>query len=104
VSVTTGSASNVLTVPSSAVTSVGGTHSVTVVAGGKQTRTAVQVGLEGDQLTEITSGLTAGQTVVLTTATSTSGSNSFPRGDFPGGGIGGGGLVVNGSAPAGGAK
>ena len=98
---TTGTASNVLTVPSSAVTSAGGAHSVTVVADGKQTRTTVEIGLEGDQLTEITSGLTAGQTVVLATATGSTGTGNFPRGDFPGGGLGGG-LVVNGNAPGGG--
>jgi macrolide-specific efflux system membrane fusion protein len=103
VTVTTGTASNVLTVPSSAVTSAGGVHSVTVVADGKQTRTLVEIGLEGDQLTEITSGVTAGQTVLLATATSTSGTGNFPRGDFPGGGLGGGGLVVNGT-PAGGGR
>ncbi|WP_426563627.1 efflux RND transporter periplasmic adaptor subunit [Angustibacter sp. McL0619] len=104
VTVTTGSASNVLTVPGSAITSAGGTHTVTVVANGKSTRTPIEIGLEGDQLTQVTSGLSAGQTVLLTTATSTSGgSGSFPGGNFPGGGLGGG-LVTNGNGPAGGGK
>jgi macrolide-specific efflux system membrane fusion protein len=104
VSVTTGSRSNVLTVPSSAITGSGSNHTVTVVAGGQQTRTPVEIGLEGDQLTEVTSGLTAGQQVLLATASTSSGNgNGFPGGDFPGGGAGPG-LVTNGNAPAGGAR
>ncbi|GAA4349489.1 efflux RND transporter periplasmic adaptor subunit [Angustibacter luteus] len=103
VTVTTGSKTNVLTVPSSAITSGGSTHTVTVVANGQQTRTPVEIGLEGDQLTEVTSGLTAGQQVLLATASTSSG-NGFPGGgNFPGGGAGPG-LVTNGNAPAGGAR
>ncbi|MFC7481465.1 efflux RND transporter periplasmic adaptor subunit [Luedemannella flava] len=66
VTVTTASATGVLYVPSGAVTGIDGTSgTVTVTAGGGSTVRTVEVGLHGDQYTEITSGLRAGETVVL---------------------------------------
>jgi membrane fusion protein, macrolide-specific efflux system len=94
VSVTTGSVANAVYVNSAAVTTVGNRHTVTVLNNGVQQVTPVEIGLEGDEATQITSGVEAGQQVVLkTTTTSTSGTNGFPGGgNFPGGGqLGGGG-------------
>src|SRR5256886_7127904 len=62
VQVTTAEAGSVLRVPTSAV-SGGGT--VTVRAGGRDQRRSVTVGLRGDQYTEIKSGLSEGEQVVL---------------------------------------
>jgi HlyD family secretion protein len=60
VTVTTGSATDVLRVPSTAVHDVAGTSGV-VQRNGAQVR--VGVGLRGDQYTEITGGLTGGDEV-----------------------------------------
>jgi HlyD family secretion protein len=79
VSITTGSADNALYVPSSAVTSLGQTHTVTVLRGTAQTVVPVQIGLVGDRGTQILNGLSAGDTVVLPTSTSTGTTGGFPR-------------------------
>ena len=84
--VVTGQAQDVLLVPSAAVTTAGGQSTVTVVQNGQQVSTPVEVGLEGDQFTEITSGLSEGDEVVIATATDTGGTGGFPGGGFPGGG------------------
>jgi len=54
-----------LTVPTSAVHTTNRLRVVTVLANGKTTTVRVQVGVVGAQTTQITSGLQAGQTVVL---------------------------------------
>jgi macrolide-specific efflux system membrane fusion protein len=82
-----------LYVPSAAVQRVSGQDTVTVLRGGLQTQVAVTVGVEGDQTTQILSGVSEGDQVVIPTATT--GQNGFPTDGFPGGG----GLVVNGSGP-----
>jgi macrolide-specific efflux system membrane fusion protein len=87
--VVTGRARDVLLVPSAAVTTAGGQSTVTVVQNGQQVSTPVEIGLEGDQFTEITSGLSEGDEVVLATATDAAGTGGFPGGGFPGG-LGGG--------------
>ena len=56
VSVVTNNVTNVLYVPSSAVTTFGGQSFVTVVSGKTQTQTPVQIGVVGDTSTQITSG------------------------------------------------
>jgi macrolide-specific efflux system membrane fusion protein len=90
VSVTTGSVQDAVFVNSAAVTTVGNRHTVTVLANGQQQVTAVEIGLEGDEATQIKSGVEVGQQVVLkTTTTSTGGTNGFPGGGF-GGNFGGG--------------
>ncbi len=62
----TGSADATVAVPTSAVTPANGRYTVTVLdADGRATETAVQVGVVGSTWTEITAGLTVGQTVVL---------------------------------------
>ncbi len=91
VQVTTSSAQNVLYVPTAAVRTAGGQSTVTVLSGGKQVTKQVQTGVQGDQGTEIKSGLNEGDQVVIATATGTTG-GGFPTGRFPGGGLGGGGL------------
>jgi len=66
VAVTTASAANVLYVPSAALVNLSGTTATVTVqtASGDESR-SVGVGLDGDQGTEITSGLSAGDVVVL---------------------------------------
>jgi multidrug efflux pump subunit AcrA (membrane-fusion protein) len=97
VNVTIGSADNVLAVPSVAVNSGGATKTATVLgSNGKQSTVAVGIGLVGDTATEITSGLTEGEQVLLPTTTSTtsttSNSNGVPGARLPGGGGVAGGL------------
>lgn len=95
VSVVTDKVTNVLYVPSSSVTTVGGQSLVTVVNGKIQTPTPVQVGVVGDATTEIASGLNEGDQVLLSSRT-TSGSSTTNRGGFTGGGSGGLGGAVGG--------
>ena len=102
VSVYVATRSNVLTLPSAAITTVGSVSSVTLLESGKQTTKVVTTGLVGSSTTEIVSGLEAGDVVVEPTATvstgSTSSSSSNSSGGF-GGGLGGGGF---GGPPSGG--
>ena len=101
VTVTTASASDVLAVPTSAVTTdAQGESTVKLVKDGKSTSRTVQIGIKGDTYTEIRSGLSAGDEVELG-ATSTSSSDS-DRGDFrvgkgPGPAGAGGATVIRGA-------
>jgi multidrug efflux pump subunit AcrA (membrane-fusion protein) len=79
-SITTGSKSDVLVVPSSAITTVGNRHTVVVRRGTTDTVVPVQIGLVGDTTTEITDGVQAGDQLVLPTGTTASTTNGFPRG------------------------
>lgn len=64
--ITTGTARAVLVVPNSAVhAGPAGTRTVTVASGGRTTTVPVTVGLTGDDVTEIKTGLKTGQQVVL---------------------------------------
>ena len=93
VSVTTRIAEGVLAVPQAAITTVGATSTVEVAnADGTTTKVEVTTGVQGDVLTEVTSGLSEGQELVIPTA-STAG---FPTGGVPGGGPRGGGPMGNG--------
>lgn len=84
-----------LAVPTSAVTTTGNQHFVTVVDGGSTRRVAVEVGIVGREWTSITGGLAAGQVVVLadlgkalpSSATESSDTNGSDF-TFPGGGNG----------------
>jgi len=89
VSITTGTKADVLSVPTSAVTTVGTRHSVTVRKNGKDSVVQVQTGLTGDSTTEVTSGLSDGDVVVIPTSSGSTGGFTFPGGG-PGGGLGGG--------------
>ncbi|MGW0804581.1 efflux RND transporter periplasmic adaptor subunit [Nonomuraea sp. NPDC002799] len=103
VEVVTGQAENVVTVPSTAVSTSGGQTAVTVLKNGRQTRTPVEVGVQGTALTEIKSGVSEGDQIVPPAATSTT-TNGNQRG-FGGGGSGfpgGGGVPGGGGMPGGG--
>jgi len=87
--------SDVLTVPSSAVHTVGASSFVYELKGGSEVAHTVTVGAVGGTLTQITGGLKAGQEVVLaelsaSIPSSTSGGTGF--GGLGGGGFGGGGF------------
>ncbi len=94
VTVVTAEAQDVLTVPSAVVQTAGGRSVVTVLRAGNQVQVPVQVGLEGDQTTEIRSGLAENEQVVIPTSSSGTG---FPSEGFPGGGV----LQVGGPGPGG---
>jgi macrolide-specific efflux system membrane fusion protein len=117
VSVQVASHPNVLEVPTAAIQTQGGTTFVNVSVAGKPVQTNVTTGLQGDSTTEITSGLKAGQQLLVSTGaattaatgnrtgagTGTVGGTGIPGG---GGGIpgGGGGIPGGGAgAPGGGA-
>jgi hypothetical protein len=65
VSIVVNKLTNVLAVPTSAVTTLGPLHTVTLQSGGKAARRVVVVGASDATFTQITSGLTAGQHVAL---------------------------------------
>jgi multidrug efflux pump subunit AcrA (membrane-fusion protein) len=88
VAVTTAEASNVLTLPASAVPTSGTTGTVQVQqANGKTATRTIGIGLRGDNAVEITSGLSAGDKVVTTVASVASGTGT---GTGTGTGFGGG--------------
>jgi multidrug efflux pump subunit AcrA (membrane-fusion protein) len=101
VSIVTATASNVVTVPSSAVvrSASGSTGTVQVLVGDAVTSTRVQVGAVGPVRTQIVSGLKSGQRVVLadlSAALPSSSTGARVGGGFGGGGFGGGGnFTVN---------
>jgi len=64
--ITTGTAADVVAVPNSAIHSgAGGSHTVTVLNGGKTSTVRVTLGIAGRDLTQIKSGLKVGDQVVL---------------------------------------
>jgi multidrug efflux pump subunit AcrA (membrane-fusion protein) len=87
VNITVGSKADVLYVPSSAITKVGNFSTVVVRKDDGEATTQVGTGLVGDNGTEITSGLSEGDVVVLSTSTDSGGGFTFPGGGF-GGGLG----------------
>jgi macrolide-specific efflux system membrane fusion protein len=93
VAVTIAEKDNVVQVPSAAVTGSGQNARVTVQTNGVSQPVPVVAGLAGDSSTEIVSGLTPGQTYVISTtvASSTGGAAGTPTtpGARPGGGLGG---------------
>ena len=83
ISITTDEVSDVLAVPQSAIATIGEVSAVEVLQPDNTSLTAeVTLGLKGDSLTEITSGVTAGQILVIPTG----GTSVFPTGGVPGGG------------------
>ncbi|HEX4789829.1 MAG TPA: HlyD family efflux transporter periplasmic adaptor subunit, partial [Actinospica sp.] len=97
--ITTGEASDALYVPSSAVTTTGGSSYVTVVQNGKDVPTKVTTGVVGTTDTQIVSGLSQGETV-LETISGTTGSSTTGRG-LGGIGTGAGGAGLGGGAGTG---
>lgn len=105
--ITTGSYANVLTVPTAAITSSNGTTTVTKVTGTTTSTVDVTVGRVFGSYTEITKGLSDGDTVRITfTRPSTTSTSSSQGGGFGGGfgGLGGGLGGGGGAPPAGGAQ
>jgi HlyD family secretion protein len=87
--ITTGSKENVIRVSSSALTTIGNQTTATVQRQDGSTQSvAVTTGLKGDSETEVLSGLSAGDVVVVPQQTSGSGSFTFP-GAGVGRGLGG---------------
>jgi hypothetical protein len=85
-------AEGVLNLPSAAVRGTGSTGTVTEVNGKAQTTKVVGLGLRGDTTTEITNGLNAGDTVVVSSGTVSGVANQLGgTGRFSGlfGGLGG---------------
>ncbi|MFI6795955.1 efflux RND transporter periplasmic adaptor subunit [Streptosporangium canum] len=80
-------AENVLAVSSTVISTAGGRSTVTVLRDGRQVPTQVEVGIKGDALTEIKSGLGEGDQIVRPAATGT----IQQGGGLPGLGGGGGG-------------
>ena len=82
-----------VTVPNQAVTGTSSLGTVQVLKNGKTTSQQVVVGLRGDSRTQIISGLSAGQQVVITIALPSLGSStstsSGSSGTLGGGGLGG---------------
>jgi len=75
------SATNVLTVPNLAITRLGGQAYVNVYANGQETRTAIETGVVGDTYTEVSSGLSEGQQVVIPSLRVPSGTSSRSGGN-----------------------
>jgi multidrug efflux pump subunit AcrA (membrane-fusion protein) len=101
VTVVTASVDNAITLPSSAVTVRGNSSAATVNVeiGNDPTKTQatqIRLGLKGDNSYQITSGLKAGDRVVVArqTATATSTTGTRTGGGLGGGGFGGGGGAV----------
>ncbi|MDX6455537.1 MAG: HlyD family secretion protein, partial [Gaiellaceae bacterium] len=96
VAVTVAEKDNVLQVPSAAVTGSGRNARVTVLKNGVSQTVPVVAGLAGDISTEIVSGLTAGQTYVISTtvarSTGATGTSTTPS-TRTGTGLGGGGFA-----------
>jgi macrolide-specific efflux system membrane fusion protein len=101
--VTVGQADNVLRLPNAAVRAVGNRHQVTVTANGVSEVRTVEVGVEGDTFTEISSGVDEGeQVVIVTTTTGSTNTGTGGFGQFGGIGGGGGGGFVRGGGGGGG--
>ncbi len=95
VTIQTARKDNVLSVPNSAIQTISGQKAVRVLKNGQITLTPVKTGIASDTDTEITSGLSEGNTIITGAATSsTSGTKSSPFGGgglrFGGGRFGGG--------------
>ena len=87
VNLITTSKTNVLMVPVRAVIRQQGKTYVDIEKNGKTERVPITTGISNSQYTEITEGVTEGDTVVFQVTTSTSSSNQGGGGFFPGGGI-----------------
>ncbi len=88
--VTTQEVSGALWAPTAAITTAGGQSTVTVRVGGTDEVVSVQTGLAGDSGVEITSGVSEGDQLVVSSGDASGGFSGFPIGGIPGGGLGGG--------------
>jgi macrolide-specific efflux system membrane fusion protein len=79
--------SDVLLVPTLAVSRAGGAPTVLVQEGTRQVRTTITTGVSSGGQTQVTGGLTEGQQVLVAVPTGTGGGGTTGRtGEFPGGG------------------
>ncbi|MEU5993961.1 biotin/lipoyl-binding protein [Spirillospora sp. NPDC047418] len=101
VEITVAKAEDVLYVPSAAVRTAGGQSTVTVVRNGEQNTVTVEIGVKGDQGTEIKSGLEEGDQIAVTSTSGSGTSGTTGRQGFPGGGGPG---MSGGGAPGGGGR
>lgn len=110
-SIITNTTKATLAVPTSAITTDGDRHTVTVLDGTSTKQVEVQIGAIGQTWTAITSGLTDGQSVVLAdlntpmpnaSTNATNQSNRTGAGGVPPGFPGGGGFTGGGGFPGGG--
>jgi RND family efflux transporter MFP subunit len=77
VNIITDVAADVLAVPSTAIKTAGdGTKYVQILQNGQPTNITVETGLSNDSYTEITSGLTQGQEIVVSTSSSSGGTTA----------------------------
>jgi macrolide-specific efflux system membrane fusion protein len=92
VTITTASSkADALYVPAAAITTANGVSTVKVIKNGKTTAVTVKTGLVGNEGTEITSGLTAGETIVIGTISTTPSTTTGTTGTTGTGGAGFGG-------------
>ncbi len=105
VTITTGSVSNVIAVPTSAVQTLETRSYVLELDKGELTRKVIKIGMVGDEFTQVLSGLSPGQSVVLASYEEAVPSTSTDTDTFGGGlgGLGGGGGGFFGGAGGGGA-
>ncbi|MFI6318582.1 efflux RND transporter periplasmic adaptor subunit [Nonomuraea sp. NPDC050556] len=96
VQVEVGRAENAVSVPTTAISTAGGQSTVTLLKNGVQTRTVVELGVQGTATTEIKSGVQEGDQVVPPAVTTTTTGGSQRQGGFGGGFPGGGGNPVPG--------
>jgi len=85
--ITTSTATDVLELPTAAITSLGSRHTVTLVKGTTRQVTPIEVGVAGGTTTVVTSGLSEGDTVELPTTTPSTTTGGLPG--FGGAGLGG---------------
>lgn len=105
VTITTGTVSNVVAVPTSAVQTLGSRAYVEETSKGELTRKFIKTGMIGTTYTQVESGLTPGQSVVLADyaeAVPSSSSDTTNLGNLLGGGGGAGGFFGGGGFPGGG--
>ncbi|HEU0316577.1 MAG TPA: biotin/lipoyl-binding protein, partial [Solirubrobacteraceae bacterium] len=83
-------AQGAVSLPSSAISRTGGQSTVTVVKGGKDVVEPIVTGIVGDSATQVVSGLSGGEQVVISTSTSlgSSGAAGAATGRLGGGGLG----------------
>jgi hypothetical protein len=101
VAITLAKVGDAVTVPTSAVEGIGAASFVTVLQAGKPERVRVTVGATGPVLTQVTSGLTVGEQVILADLSTPLPTNTNPfaaRSLTTGGGGGFGGARTGGAA------
>ena len=100
--ITTSTATDVLELPTAAITSLGSRHTVTLVKGTTRQVTPIEVGVAGGTTTVVTSGLSESDTVELPTTTPSTTTGGLPGFGGAGlGGLGGGGTSGGGTGGGG---